>query len=185
MLTNDDLDGGPVRRQLWDLGRPLVVLMAPLLTWYANRDKSFVWTVEEVRGHARDWPPSGGDAEMANLFRTQAWLIVAFGPLVVYATASMLRLESSPGSAFLEGTMVVSATVLMFTLGMVLASGMKWALSQYLTPDLDRRLGPPRRREVRRNPRRPGLLVRMCLPSATDVLVALVFAACIAPNVYP
>ncbi|MET8088210.1 hypothetical protein [Micromonospora sp. NPDC005237] len=92
---NDDVDFPRAvrRRQLWNLGRPLLVLVAPLLVRLANRDKRFVWTLEEVRGHARDWPPTGGDVEMANLFRFQAWFGASMVPLAVYIAASLLRPE--------------------------------------------------------------------------------------------
>ncbi|MEV6813356.1 hypothetical protein [Micromonospora sp. NPDC051296] len=185
LLMNDaELERSQARRRLRDLGRPLVVLMAPLLVRLANRDKRFVWTVEEVRGHARDWPPSGGDAEMASLFRFQAWFGVSMVPLAGYAGASILRPDLDSHSV-LETIMVVAVTVGMFTLGMALVSGLKWGLSQYFTPDLDRRLGPPRRREARPRTRRPGFLVRLCLPSNLDWMLALLFASCMAPNAYP
>ncbi|PMR58085.1 hypothetical protein C1A38_26475 [Verrucosispora sp. ts21] len=167
-----------------DLGRPLVVVMAPLLVRLANRDKRFVWTLEEVRGHARAWPPSGGDAEMANLFRFQAWFGLSMVPLAGYVAASLLC-SGSAGDSRLEAIMVAAATVGMFTLGMVLVSGLKWGLSQYFTPDLDRRLGPPRKRDPRPRLRRPGLVVRLCLPSNLDWVLALVFASCMAPNAFP
>ncbi|PZF94341.1 hypothetical protein [Micromonospora deserti] len=179
-------EGDRVRqRQLWDLGRPLVVLVAPLLVRLANRDKRFVWTLEEVRGHARDWPPSGGDAEMANLFRYQAWFGLSMVPLAMYIAASQLRPEPTASNPVHEGVMTVAATVGMFTLGMFLASGLKSAVSQYLRPDLDRRLGPSRRHAPRSDRRGPGLLVRLCLPSNLDWVFAVIFASCMAPNAYP
>ncbi|MCZ7420755.1 hypothetical protein O7605_14645 [Verrucosispora sp. WMMA2121] len=185
-MTNDDTEHEHARpgRRLRDLGRPVVVLMAPLLLRLANRDKEFVWTLEEVHGHARDWPPSGGDAEMANLFRFQAWFGLSMIPLAAYAGASLLR-SGSDGDSTLVTVMVLTATVGMFTLGMALVSGLKWGLAQYFTPDLDRRLGPPRRRDARPRSRRPGFLVRLCLPSNLDWVLALVFASCMAPNAYP
>ncbi|SBT37097.1 hypothetical protein [Micromonospora narathiwatensis] len=162
-----------------------MVLTAPLLVRLANRDKRFVWTLDEVRGHARDWPGTGGDAEMANLFRTQAWFGLSLVPLAVYIAASQLRPSDGASYPVHEGVMTGATTLHMFTLGMVLASGLKWALSQYFTPDLDRRLGPPRRRGPRTGGRRPGLLVRLCLPSNLDWVFALIFASCMAPNLYP
>ncbi|MEW2476588.1 hypothetical protein AB0875_22650 [Micromonospora gifhornensis] len=186
MITDDDVEIEPAqpRRRLRDLGRPLVVLMAPVLVRLANRDTRFVWTLGEVRGHAQDWPPSGGDAEMANLFRFQAWFGLSVVPLAGYVAASLLR-SGSAGDSVLEAVMVGAATVGMFTLGMVLVSGLKWGLSQYFTPDLDRRLGPPRRRDPRPRTRRPGFVVRLCLPSNLDWVLALVFASCMAPNAFP
>ncbi|KKK07278.1 hypothetical protein [Micromonospora sp. HK10] len=174
---------GGGRRQLWDLGRPVVVLAAPLLVRLANRDKRFVWTLPEVRGHARDRPPTGGDAEMANLFRTQAWFGLAMVPLAGYIGAAQLR-PHLPSMPVLGTVMAVAATLGMFTLGMALVSGLKWALAQYFTPDLDRRLGPPRTRAARRPPR-PGLLAWLCLPSILDAGFALVFASCLSPHLYP
>ncbi|MGC1215062.1 MAG: hypothetical protein WA890_27860 [Micromonospora sp.] len=180
----DDRSGGRVRRQLWDLGRFAVVLTAPLLVRLANQDKRFVWTLQEVRGHARDRPPSGGDAEMANLFRTEAWFGLAMVPLAVYILAAQRR-RDSPSPTVFETIMTVAATLGMFTLGMVLASGLKWALSQYFKPDLDRRLCPPGTREIRRNPQRSGLLAWLCLPSVLDAVFALTLASCMSPSFYP
>ncbi|MCZ7420752.1 hypothetical protein O7605_14630 [Verrucosispora sp. WMMA2121] len=187
VLMDDDLthERGPARRQLRDLGRPLVVLVAPLLVHLANRDKRFVWTVAEVRGHARDWPPSGGDAEMANLFRFQAWFGLSMVPLAVYIVASLLRSDPTASNPGHEAVMTVAVTVSMFALGMFLVSALKCSLSQYFRPDLDRRLGPPRRRDPRPVRRRPGFLVRLCLPSNLDWVLALIFASCFAPALYP
>ncbi len=121
---------------------------------------------------------------MANLFRFQAWFGLSVVPLAGYVAASLLR-SGSAGDSVLEAVMVGAATVGMFTLGMVLVSGLKWGLSQYFTPDLDRRLGPPRRRDPRPRRRRPGFVVRLCLPSNLDWVLALVFTSCMAPNAFP
>lgn len=186
---------GSAGRQLRDPGRFLVVLVAPLLTRWTNRDKRFVWTVDEVRGHGRNWPRSADDAEMANLFRAEVWLGLSLMVLAIYIAASLTRgAAGSPGPAWHEGVMTVAVTVGMFLLGMFGVSGYKWALCQYFRPDLDRRLGPPSLRELRlrreqgfvgdTRRRRPGLLVRLCLPSNLDAVFALFFMSCMAPNFY-
>ncbi len=181
-MTSGEKGGQLTTRRLRDLGRFLVYPLAPLFRWSLGRDGS-EWTLEEVRAAARDRPRSAGDIAMANALRFQAWLGAGGIALAAYGMAALLRSAATGTAAStLGGFMNVLITLVMFMLGMGLVSGLRLSSAVHYRDDLNRRLGAGD--YSGRPPRRPGLLVASHLPTNFDVLVALFFTLCIAPNIY-
>jgi hypothetical protein len=167
-------------RRMYDLGSFAVLGIAPLLARVLKSDEeSLQHSLVDVRTYGVHRPEVADDVPTSNLYRMMAWLFLMLGALAFFVVTSLAR--SGPSSAttsFLEWGMRIAAVLGITFIGMMFMSLIRFGLASLLSGELRSRMGDGAQAKL-------GVVGWLTLPNSADLLPALFFAACLAPEVFP
>jgi hypothetical protein len=162
------------RARLTDVGGYVSAWLAPALmpVWYGRKGAGS-WTLEELRRASRNWPEDGLSVGPANAVRATSWFAIMLaalgGVLVLGLGGEPLGVAEHPLRLIGMDTLCVIGA---YSSGVGLVNALKWAVAWQLMERLDRSVAADR---AARGPayRERSLLLRICLPTNLDLLVAM------------
>lgn len=165
---------------MYEIGTLAVLVTAPLLARIVKSDnESYESSLAYVRNYGMSRPEDADEVTGANVYRVMAWIPLVFVFLAVYGLTAFARTASSPTvRGLLEGAMRVEAVILTTVIGLLFLSVWRLILARLLAGALRVRL------DDSREPR-PGFVGWLTVPNNVDLLTALLFAACMAPPLFP
>lgn len=172
-----EVDAERSRARLTDAGGYVSAWLAPALmpVWYGRRGAGS-WTREEIRAASRDWPEDGLSVGLANAVRTSSWFAIALaalaGVIVLGLSGGPLGIEEHPLRLI---AMDIFGLIIAYSSGVGLVNALKWAASWQWMERLDRSVAADRCTDgpVQRE---RGWLLRVCLPTNLDLVLALAWA---------
>lgn len=157
-----------------------LLAMRPLQRWLNRRllPGEEPTAPAEIRAWARRYPRSGEQAQSVGMVRALSWFLLAAVALAALIAISIVDgivgAGSLPASAIALKTLAV---IIVFAGGAGFVGTARWSLSTSYSDRLD--LALDRRHDRHGRPR--GLLVRLCVPSNLDLVLAAAWTLVIAP----
>lgn len=163
-------------RRMHDVGSFAVLGVAPLLARIIKSDDETVTqSLVDVRTNGTHRPEVVDDVPTSNLYRMLAWLTLMLGALAFFIVSSLVRSGPSP---VLEWCMRIAAVLGITFIGLMFMSLIRFGLASLLSGELRSRMGGGPGAKL-------GVVGWFALPNSADLVPALFFAACLAPEVFP